>query len=189
MLALIAESADGLDLLFIERATTLRKHAGQIAFPGGAADPEDASLTATALRESEEEAGVVPSSVQVLGCLPAAHVAVSGFDVTTVIGWWSQPGDVHAKDPAEVASVHRIGVDALTDPANRASARHPSGYTGPAFLVGDLFIWGLTAHLTDALLGLAGWERPWDRTRMVPVPRRFLTDRISGVDPTGANAH
>lgn len=189
VLALIGETEGRLDLLFTERAHSLRTHAGQIAFPGGAADAADTSLAETALREAEEEAGVVPASVDVLGCLPPAHVAVSGFDVTTVLGWWAEPGPVHARDTAEVASVHRIPVDVLTDPANRASARHPSGYIGPAFVVGDLFIWGLTAHLTDAVLELAGWSRPWDQRRRLDVPVRFLTDRLSGVDPTGANAH
>jgi len=77
-------------------------------------------------------------------------------------------------DPAEVASVHRIAIDALTDPRNRATCLHPSGFTGPAFMVHGLFIWGFTAGLLDRMLSMAGWARDWDRTRVVPLPDRLV---------------
>ncbi len=72
----------------------MRTHAGQIAFPGGAADPGDVDLADTALREAEEETGVDRSGIEVLGMLPPAHVEVSGFDVTAVVAWWrdAEPG-------------------------------------------------------------------------------------------------
>jgi 8-oxo-dGTP pyrophosphatase MutT (NUDIX family) len=186
VLVLLSEGDRGPEILFVERASTLRTHAGQIAFPGGAADPGDTDLVDTALREAEEEVGVQRAGVEVLGLLPAAHVAVSGFDVTAVLGWWRDRGLARAVDAREVASVPVVPVADLTDPANRASVRHPSGYTGPGFEVQGHLIWGLTAHLLDGVLDLAGWQRPWDTARRVAIPGRYLSDRS---DLGGPDAH
>ena len=193
VLCLIGDGPAGPEVLFVERAATLRTHAGQIAFPGGAADPGDADLVDTALREAEEEVGVLRSGVEVLGLLPPAHVAVSGFDVTAVVGWWRDRTQAGAVDVREVASVPVVPVAELTDPARRASVRHPSGYTGPAFEVAGHLIWGLTAHLLDGVLDLAGWQRPWDHHREVPIPVRYLRDRSDTTrahpEPGGPDAH
>ena len=96
----------------------------------------------------------------------------------------------------EVASVLRVPVADLVEPTNRALVRHPSGYTGPAFEVGDHLIWGLTAHLLDGVLELAGWQRPWDADRTVAIPERYLVSlaRARRADPTrpepgGPDAH
>ena len=186
VLILIAEGPEGPEILFVERASTMRTHAGQIAFPGGAADPGDVDLADTALREAEEETGVDRSGIEVLGMLPPAHVDVSGFDVTAVIAWWREPGAVVAVDPREAASAPIVPVSRLTDPAHRARVHHPSGYTGPAFEVDDHLIWGLTAHLLDGVLDLAGWQRPWDDSRTLPIPDRYLTSRP---DRGGPDAH
>lgn len=177
VLLLIGAGPDGPEIVFIERASTMRTHAGQIALPGGAADPDDPDLVHTALREAVEETGVDRTGIVVLGSLPPAHVAVSGFDVTAVVGWWRTPSPVSAVDPREAASVHVISVAQLVDPERRVQVHHPSGYTGPAFQVSGLLIWGLTAHLVDSVLALAGWQRPWDTTRLVTIPERYLTDR------------
>lgn len=191
VLVAISGDADGHDrrVLLIERAHTLRHHPGQLAFPGGAVDPGDRDSAHTALREGTEEVGLDPTGVQVLGALPASHVAVSGFDVTAVVGWWHTPGTVGVSDPAEVAQVMVVELDHLLDPANRVRVRHPRGYIGPAFWlpVGDpaddadadvepLLLWGLSAHLLDGIIELAGWSRPWDRDRKVEIPPRFLSD-------------
>lgn len=168
------------DLTFVERAATLRKHAGQMAFPGGGVDPGDAGPAAAALRETHEEIGLPPASVGVLGCLPAAHVAASGFDVVSVVGTWSGDEPIGAVDRAEVESVHRFTLADLSDPAHRFSVRY-GGYTGPAFTFDDpgndgdlIVIWGFTAHLVDRFLALGGWEQDWDADRFTPIPRRFL---------------
>lgn len=185
VLALLSGSAfDNGSLLLVERAHTLRNHPGQLAFPGGAVDATDATLAAAALREGQEETGLDPGGVTVLGMLPAAHVAVSGFDVSAVIGWWHTPGPVGVNDPREVAQVITVSLSDIVDPARRVSVRHGSGYTGPAFWVADdsgedLLVWGLTAHLLDGILELAGWARPWDRAREIAVPARFLRDRAA----------
>jgi 8-oxo-dGTP pyrophosphatase MutT (NUDIX family) len=187
VLILIGEGPEGPEIMFVERAADMRKHAGQIAFPGGAADVGDHDLADTALREAAEETGVDRTGIEVLGVLPPAHVEVSGFDVTAVIAWWRQPSPVAVMDPREAASIDIVPVTILTDPAHRALVRHPSGYVGPAFEVNGHLIWGLTAHLLDGVLDLAGWQRPWDRSREVPIPLRYLTDRRP--DHGGPDAH
>ncbi|OYO24172.1 coenzyme A pyrophosphatase [Enemella dayhoffiae] len=188
VLALFATEPE-LSVVVIERAATLRSHAGQLAFPGGAIDPGDASAEAAAMREAAEEIGLEAGGVELLGHVPAVHVAVSGFDVTTVVGWWREPHPVVPVDLAEVAAVYQVPLAQLLDPANRRTAHHPSGYRGPAFVVGELFIWGLTAGLLDGLIQLAGWELPWDRDLLADIPARFLRDRSRREPGTSANTH
>lgn len=187
VLILIGEGPQGPEIMFVERAAGLRTHAGQIAFPGGAAEVGDHDLADTALREAAEETGVDRTGIEVLGLLPPAYVEVSGFDVTAVIAWWRDPSPVAVIDTREAASIDIVPVAVLTDPAHRARVRHPSGHTGPAFEVNGHLIWGLTAHLLDGVLDLAGWQRPWDRSREVPIPLRYLTDRRP--DHGGPDAH
>ncbi|ADB29580.1 NUDIX hydrolase [Kribbella flavida DSM 17836] len=179
VLILLADgNEDGPDVLLTERSWTLRSHAGQMAFPGGRSDEEDGTgvdgLVRTALREAEEETGLDPSGVEVFAVWPALWVPVSNFGVSPVLAWWRQPSPVAVVDPAEVASVHRVALSALADPANRVSCLHPSGFTGPAFLIDDLFIWGFTAGLLDKLLLLGGWVRDWDPAHVVPLPDRLV---------------
>ncbi|HEV2886183.1 MAG TPA: CoA pyrophosphatase [Jatrophihabitans sp.] len=158
------------DVLLIQRSATMRSHAGQVAFPGGATDPQDASATATALREAAEEVGLRPETVDVLAELPALWLPPSGFVVTPVLAHWRSPHPVGVVDEAEVAGVHRVPLRELLLPANRFTVRHPSGYYGPGFAVDGLFVWGFTAGLLDRLLRLAGWEQPWDVGRIQPLP-------------------
>lgn len=176
VLVLFGEGAEGPELLLMERASSLRSHAGQPSFPGGAIDPEDGDPEGegrlrAALREAEEETGLDPSGVQIFATLPALYIPVSGFVVTPVLGWWRRPTPVTPVDPAETARVFTVPVSELTDPDNRAMAVHPSGYTGPAFDVGPALVWGFTAGVIDRLLHYSGWERPWDRDRRVPIDR------------------
>lgn len=177
VLVLFGEGKRGPELLLMERAGTLRSHAGQPSFPGGALDPEDGDQATTgplraALREAEEETGLDPRGVQLFGVLPRLYIPVSGFVVTPVLGWWRAPSPVGVVDPAETARVFTVPVADLTDPANRATAIHPSGHSGPAFLVESALVWGFTAGVIDRIVHYAGWERPWDRARQVPLDWR-----------------
>ncbi|MEU8069436.1 MULTISPECIES: CoA pyrophosphatase [unclassified Micromonospora] len=164
------EPGAGPDVLVLQRAATLRNHAGQPAFPGGAADPEDADLRATALREANEEVGLDPGSVTVLAELPRLWIPVSDFVVTPVLAWWHDPHPVHPREPAEVAHVARLPVTELVDPDNRMRVRHPSGWIGPAFSVRGMLVWGFTAGVIDRLLEMGGWSRPWPHSRVVDLP-------------------
>ncbi|MEV8243278.1 NUDIX hydrolase [Streptomyces rochei] len=171
------EPGRGPELLLMERAGTLRSHAGQPAFPGGALDPEDGDPQGegplrAALREAEEETGLDPSGVQLFGVLPKLYIPVSGFVVTPVLAWWREPTPVGVVDPNETARVFTVPVADLTDPANRVTTLHPSGHKGPAFLVESALVWGFTAGIIDRLLHFAGWERPWDRNKQVPLDWR-----------------
>jgi 8-oxo-dGTP pyrophosphatase MutT (NUDIX family) len=165
VLILFGEGADGPDLLLIERAHTMRSHAGQPAFPGGAQDPEDDGPVAAALREAQEEVGLRPETVDVIGVLPALYLPPSGFVVHPVVAWWREPHPVTVVDVAEVADVVRVPLAELVDPENRFRITHTSGLVGPAFEVQGLVVWGFTAGLIAGLLTLAGWEQPWDKER------------------------
>jgi 8-oxo-dGTP pyrophosphatase MutT (NUDIX family) len=176
VLMLLGETPEnGPDILLIERSHTMRQHAGQPAFPGGAQDPDDAGPVAAALREATEETGLDPDGVVVIEEFPGLWLPPSGFVVTPILGWWRDPSPVKPMDAAEVAQVLRVPIAQLADPARRYMVRHPSGYTGPAFDVGGLVVWGFTAGLLNALLELGGFARPWDtedvRPLVVPVPR------------------
>jgi 8-oxo-dGTP pyrophosphatase MutT (NUDIX family) len=166
VLVLFGEGEEGPDLLLIERAATMRSHAGQPAFPGGALDPEDDGPVAGALREAQEEVGLRPETVDVLGVLPALYLPPSGFVVHPVVGWWREPHEVGVVDAAEVASVVRVPLSELTEPDNRFRITHTSGLIGPAFDAGGLMVWGFTAGLIAGILTLAGWEREWDASRL-----------------------
>lgn len=162
--------SDDRDILLIQRASTMRSHAGQPAFPGGAVDLGDADAVDAALREAQEETGLDPAGVLVFGALPDLWVPVTNFVVTPVLGWWREPSPVSAQDPAEVSSVHRVLIADLVDPANRCRVRHPSGYIGPGFEVHGLLVWGFTAQVLSVLLERLGWSRPWDEDRFVDLP-------------------
>lgn len=160
----------GPDVLLLRRSEDLGSHAGQVAFPGGGADEGDDGPIGTALREAEEETGLDPLGVRPVALLPELWVPVSGFAVTPVLAHWERPSPVHAVDLRETAAVARVPIADLTDPANRFQVRREEfGWTGPAFSVNGLFVWGFTAGLLNVLISLAGWEREWDTTDVRPL--------------------
>lgn len=177
VLIALAQHPDATRIVLVEKHAHLRTHAGQVAFPGGAIESSDDSPVAGALREAHEEVGLAPAEVEVLGVLPAAHVRASDFDVTAVVGSWANPRPLVPVDVGEIAAVHSVALEVLLDPVNRVSWRHPSGFSGPGFLVGDLFVWGFTAYLLDGLFELAGWTLPWDTSRVADIPERFARGR------------
>jgi 8-oxo-dGTP pyrophosphatase MutT (NUDIX family) len=180
VLLLFGDGPAGPDLLLTERAHDMRSHPGQVSFPGGSTDPEDASPAATALREAEEETGLDPAGVQVFATLPQLWLPPSNFAVTPVLGWWREESTVGVVDPAEVHAVYRVPIEELLDAEHRVSVRHPSGWIGPAFLIGDdkdLLLWGFTAGIIARLFDFLGWTRPWDVDVLHELPDHMLTAR------------
>ncbi|RKT17000.1 NUDIX domain-containing protein [Streptomyces sp. 1114.5] len=179
VLMLFGEGPEGPDLLLIERARSLRSHAGQPSFPGGALDPEDGDPDgpgpiAAALREAWEETGLDPAGVQVFAALPRLYIPVSRFVVTPVLGWWREESPVRPVDAGETGAVFRVPIADLADPANRVRLRHPSGHVGPAFAVAGRLVWGFTAGVIDRVLHHSGLEVPWDPSRIVDLSDEAL---------------
>lgn len=147
----------GLTVLLTERANHLSDHPGQISFPGGRAEPSDATATATALREAEEEIGLTPNHVQVLGTLPT-YTTVTGYIVTPVVAL-VDAGFVLRIDTREVAGVFEVPLAHLMTPANHhrhavgddGDAREFLSMTWPAHTADGTpkrhFIWGATAAM------------------------------------------
>jgi 8-oxo-dGTP pyrophosphatase MutT (NUDIX family) len=164
------------DLLLTERAHDMRSHPGQVSFPGGSIDPGETARQA-ALREAEEETGLRPDGVEVFAELPELWLPPSNFAVTPVLGWWREETPVGVVDPREVHAVYRVPLDELLDPTHRVSVRHPSGWTGPGFLIGpehDVLLWGFTAGIVSRLLDFLGWTRPWDEGSVRDLPAYML---------------
>jgi 8-oxo-dGTP pyrophosphatase MutT (NUDIX family) len=164
----------GEDVVLTERAHGMRSHAAQVSFPGGGLEDGDDGPVDAALREAEEEVGVDPASVDIVGALPPLFLGPSGHAVTPVLGWWPEPGPIRVVDELEVAQVVRVPVAGLLDPANRFFATHPSGYRGPAFETSGLFVWGFTAMLLSELLDLADLTLPWDQGAERPLPEHIV---------------
>lgn len=169
--------AADLDVLLTRRSNGMRNHAGQIAFPGGGVETSDLDRAATALREAHEETGLDPSGVDVLGKLPDAHIPVSNFMVTPVLGWWRLPSEV-AADTQESVEVFRVPVAELVDPNARGTSHmsyRGQTWQGPAFKLGPQFgghvVWGFTAIMLATIFDGVGWSEPWDEARTFEVTR------------------
>jgi len=152
VLVAFADGPQGPDLVLTKRASSLRHHPGQIAFPGGKQDAADPSPEAAALREAQEEVGLDPAQVRVLGSLPA-HETVTGYWVTPVIGL-IEGGFTPAPDPGEVEEVFRVPFTHIADPARfRVERRIWQGQWRAYYTVpfGPYYIWGATARILRGL--------------------------------------
>ena len=139
-------------LLLTQRSTRMRKHAGQVAFPGGARDPEDSSLIAAALREAQEEVAIPPESVEVIGVLPTVD-SVTGFQVTPVVGIIPPDLPYHASEE-EVSAVFEMPLDE----ALRLGRYHPldihrrgNDHRDWLSWYEHYFVWGMTAGIIREL--------------------------------------
>jgi len=163
-------SPGGCQLLLTRRPQNLSRHGGQISFPGGAMDPEDADLRHTALRESQEEVGLAPERVRLLGELD--HVwTPSGFVLVPFVGWIAE-GSVGAADPHEVEEVLWVEVADLMAPGvyrEEVWEREGTGYRISFFDVACGTVWGATARVLVRMLQVGfGWtgveDKPWEIT-------------------------
>jgi 8-oxo-dGTP pyrophosphatase MutT (NUDIX family) len=156
---------DDADLLVTVRASTLRHHAGQAAFPGGAADAGDEGPIHTALREANEETGIDTGRLQPLATLEKMFIPPSGFHVIPVLAYSPDPGPVAVVDESETAMVARVPVRAFINPDNRLMVYRKENtrrLAGPAFLLNEMLVWGFTGQVISAMLDVAGWGVPWN---------------------------
>ena len=144
----VIAQAQGLTVLFTQRTQHLKSHSGQVSFPGGRAEPGDASAEFTALREAQEEIGLALQRVEILGRLPEYHTR-TGFRVTPVIGLIQPPLEL-TPDPREVESVFEVPLSFLLDPANRQRRTRELQGRSVGFYVFEYqghMIWGATAGM------------------------------------------
>ncbi|HEY4558367.1 MAG TPA: CoA pyrophosphatase [Enteractinococcus sp.] len=186
-----------LDVLLTQRSMVLRNHPGQVSFPGGGLEMQDANVVDCAIRETQEETGVDPTGIIPLGHLPAVPLPVSNFRVTPVVGWWQYPHEMITTE--EATRVFRVPVGDLVDPTLRVTAVATDRSTKqrfgtPAFTVGGTLVWGFTAMILDRVLELLGWAQPWDPRYKIditgwdatkPVPPAYFDPDHPEVDLTG----
>ena len=142
-------------ITFIRRATTLRSHSGEIAFPGGAADVNDVSPIVTALREAQEEIGLASSRVEVLGIMPSVFTVVSNFLITPVVAYLPEGPGILYLQASEVAEIIVLPLQGLTNPAiyhTEQWIRDNVPHTVSFFDYGAYRIWGATARMLAMLL-------------------------------------
>ncbi|MCH9643024.1 MAG: CoA pyrophosphatase [Actinomycetia bacterium] len=173
---------DDADLLVTVRASTLRHHAGQAAFPGGATDLGDDGPVHTALREANEETGIDAGRLRPLATLERMFIPPSGFHVVPVLAYSPDPGPVAVVNSSETALVARVPVRAFVNPENRITVyRHSRRFAGPAFLLNQMLVWGFTGQVISAILDVAGWATPWDTDNV-----RELGDAMALLDTRGS---
>lgn len=144
----LIERDQGFHVLLTRRTQTLRSHAGQISFPGGRIEPDDASVEAAALRESREEIGLPPERVEIVGRLGCWRT-MTGYIVYPVVGLISLPVALKP-DPGEVAEIFEVPLSFLLDPANykpHVVERDGRRYELVAMPYGEYYIWGATAAM------------------------------------------
>lgn len=148
----VMASESGGRLILTKRASHLKHHPGQIAFPGGKVNSADADAVAAALREAQEEIGLDPALVTVLGSLPP-HETVTGFKITPVLGWVGA-GFVPVAEAGEVQEVFTVPLRHVFDPQRfRVEQREWLGQTRRYYAVpyGPYYIWGATARILRGL--------------------------------------
>jgi 8-oxo-dGTP pyrophosphatase MutT (NUDIX family) len=157
VLLLCDPTTPGVPLLFVLRSSHLREHAGQIAFPGGSAEPDDADVVATALREAHEEVGVEPDNVEVLGLLSPFSTVVSDRWLTPVVGLERSPSNLHS-DEFEVAEWFRIDIAELMTAPHTVRELERDGVRRSVhfYEASQRIIWGITAAIVHELLELLG---------------------------------
>lgn len=144
----LVDRPGGLTVLLTQRTAHLNAHAGQISFPGGRVEPDDPTHEAAALREAEEEVGLSPDRVDIIGRLDY-YVVRSGFRVTPIVGFVNPPFEIKP-DPFEVAEVFEVPLSFVLDPRNHETGTRMHNGQERTFYVlpyEDRYIWGATAGM------------------------------------------
>jgi 8-oxo-dGTP pyrophosphatase MutT (NUDIX family) len=145
-------------LIFTERRSDLRRHAGEISFPGGREDEGDRDLIATALREAEEEIALDPDAVEIVGALPPVGTFVTSYRVHPFVGLVAHPGELGlAPNPTEVETVLTFSLALLRENFEmRRLVRQGTAIHTPAYEVDGQLIWGATARILGDFLERLG---------------------------------
>ena len=143
---------DGLVAVLTERRADLRRHAGEISFPGGRQDEPDEDLRQTALREADEEIGLAGADVELVGALPPVGTFVTGYRIFPFVGV-IQAGHAWMPQEAEVAAVLELSLaDLIRGFEHKRLLRRGVPIRTPTYTVGDHFVWGATARIIEHLL-------------------------------------
>ncbi len=140
-----------LSLLYTLRTNTLRRHSGQVSFPGGMRDPTDETAEETATRETEEEIGILRENIRTYGC--GSVVGRRGVRIVPVVGYIGSvcPADLKI-NPKEVQMVFTLPIAKFCDLSHCRYTKFRSGYTLPVFTIDDHRVWGITAYITHVFL-------------------------------------
>jgi 8-oxo-dGTP pyrophosphatase MutT (NUDIX family) len=149
---LVPLHGDPLTAVFTERRADLRRHAGEISFPGGRQDDPAEDLRMTALREAEEEIGLPPSDVELVGALPPVGTFVTGYRIFPFVGWIER-GHVWSPQETEVAQVLELSLhDLVRGHEMKRLIRKGVPIKTPTYTVDDHLVWGATARIVQSLL-------------------------------------
>jgi 8-oxo-dGTP pyrophosphatase MutT (NUDIX family) len=163
LVPLFLDEADEPHAIFTRRRADLRRHAGEISFPGGRQDPQDASLEETALREAEEEIGLPRAEVHVLGALPPTSTFVTNYLIHPFVGL-VPAGLAWTVSEQEVDEVLELPFAALREGRTRTRLeRRGISFETDAYVVEEHLIWGATARILEHVL---------ERAREGMLPRR-----------------
>ncbi len=145
----VVEDERGPGLVFTERRADLRRHAGEISFPGGRRDDADEDLETTALREAEEEVGLGRAEVEIVGALPPIGTFVTSYKVHPFVGLVGADAKLEP-NPEEVAAILRLTLDQLRDAYEmRRLVRRGVPFKTPTYEVDGHLIWGATARILE----------------------------------------